>query len=298
MDQVVLKRESLLETHFVTAADGTQIAYRLDGEGDTTVVLSNGIGCNDVYFRVLIRELAKKHRVLSWHYRGHMASGVPEDRSHLGFSTLLDDFERVLDAASVTRAVFGGFSMGTQINFDLYSRHPELFDGLVPICGNYEYPLKNFLGNPLVHYLLPLLVPVARRFPNPVQKIWQNATGGPLALPVAKAVILNAAALKEIDFLYYQLHLSNMDASVFLEMALHLARHSARHILATIDVPTLVIAGTDDNFTPVAVVRKMATLIPGARYVEIEGGTHGTLMEFPDEVASHVCGFVDGLYGT
>jgi 3-oxoadipate enol-lactonase len=47
-----------------------------------------------------------------------------------------------------------------------------------------------------------------------------------------------------------------------------------RHALKNIAVPTLVLSGSKDNNAPAPMMAKMASYIPSARYVEIEGAGH------------------------
>jgi 3-oxoadipate enol-lactonase len=49
-----------------------------------------------------------------------------------------------------------------------------------------------------------------------------------------------------------------------------------------IDVPTLVVCGTEDKVTPPILSQALAKLIPGARYEEIEGAGHISNFEKPD----------------
>ena len=49
--------------------------------------------------------------------------------------------------------------------------------------------------------------------------------------------------------------------------------------LVEISLPTLVICGTDDRVLPVENSRYLASRIPGARFVEIEGAGHGVNIE-------------------
>jgi len=60
--------------------------------------------------------------------------------------------------------------------------------------------------------------------------------------------------------------------------------HSADDLLASIDVPTLVIAGARDGFTPPDRSVAMAEAIPGARLLLIEDGSHTTPIERPEQV--------------
>jgi pimeloyl-ACP methyl ester carboxylesterase len=61
------------------------------------------------------------------------------------------------------------------------------------------------------------------------------------------------------------------------------ARPDSTALLASIDVPTLVIAGSRDALIPTPEVRAMADGIPGARYRELESG-HLSNLELPRAV--------------
>jgi 3-oxoadipate enol-lactonase len=56
-----------------------------------------------------------------------------------------------------------------------------------------------------------------------------------------------------------------------------------RKSLGQIGVPTLVIAGTKDKNAPAPMVKKMASFIPNATYVELEGVGHLVALEQPNE---------------
>jgi pimeloyl-ACP methyl ester carboxylesterase len=63
-----------------------------------------------------------------------------------------------------------------------------------------------------------------------------------------------------------------------------MARPDSRALLPMIRCPTLVVCGADDQVTPVALSREIATLIPGARHVEIAHCGHVATLEQPDIV--------------
>ncbi len=64
-----------------------------------------------------------------------------------------------------------------------------------------------------------------------------------------------------------------------------LTRPDATPVLSTIRVPTLVLVGRDDVWSPVAQHEKLAGLIPGARLTVIEHSGHFTPVEQPGAVA-------------
>ena len=61
------------------------------------------------------------------------------------------------------------------------------------------------------------------------------------------------------------------------------AKFDLRKNIADIKIPTLVLSGSKDNNAPAKTMAKMATLVPGATYVELEGVGHLASFERPRE---------------
>lgn len=65
--------------------------------------------------------------------------------------------------------------------------------------------------------------------------------------------------------------------------------------LGEINLPTLVISGTDDQMTPLKYGRFLAEHIPHAQLDIIEGGAHMMALEQPEAVVSTVSRFLETL---
>jgi len=63
--------------------------------------------------------------------------------------------------------------------------------------------------------------------------------------------------------------------------------------LGTVNVPTLVVCGSDDPGTPAPENRKLAGLVPGARYEEIAGMRHFPNVEAPDAFNKIMLGWLE-----
>jgi pimeloyl-ACP methyl ester carboxylesterase len=63
--------------------------------------------------------------------------------------------------------------------------------------------------------------------------------------------------------------------------------------LKNITHPTLVIVGTDDATTPASNNLRMAELIPGAWYVQINGGGHGLMYQYSEQFSNIVKTFLE-----
>jgi 3-oxoadipate enol-lactonase len=60
-------------------------------------------------------------------------------------------------------------------------------------------------------------------------------------------------------------------------------------------LPTLVVAGDEDELTPPAQARAMADAIPGASLVVIRSAGHLPTLERPTEITDAILGFLAGL---
>lgn len=62
--------------------------------------------------------------------------------------------------------------------------------------------------------------------------------------------------------------------------------------LGGIDVPTLVVVGSDDQATPPSYGRAVAASIPGAKYQELQGVAHGPQLQAPDQFVAAIGPFL------
>ncbi|HZJ34941.1 MAG TPA: alpha/beta hydrolase [Candidatus Angelobacter sp.] len=65
-------------------------------------------------------------------------------------------------------------------------------------------------------------------------------------------------------------------------------RHNVRDVAQIVTVPTLIIAGEDDNITPILEQRELTKLFPNAKLEIIKGVGHLTHYETPDSVADAI----------
>ena len=78
-----------------------------------------------------------------------------------------------------------------------------------------------------------------------------------------------------------------------LAAGLGILRHAdLRDDLASIAIPTLVIAGEHDRITPVAAGRELASRLPSARFVEVPKAGHAPFLSHPDTVRREVESFL------
>ncbi|HEY6002136.1 MAG TPA: alpha/beta hydrolase [Anaeromyxobacter sp.] len=276
-----------------TARDGTRIAWSSAGTGAPPVLLTDGIGCAGFIWRRLAPALARDRRVLHWNYRGHGASERPKDLERSTVEDCVSDLLTVLDAAGEERAVFAGHSMGVQIVLEAHRRAPERVAALLLVCGAPGRLLDTFHDTPVLRKALPWIRNAMDRWPTVARSAFRAFVTADVVMDYALAFEVNRALVRRQDLVPYFRDLSRVDPAVFVRLLSSAAEHDATDHLPEIRVPTLVVAGVRDGFTPMHLSAKMHEAIPGSGLLVLPGGTHVGPLEHPDLVEEHVTRFLE-----
>ena len=278
---------------FLHTPDGADLYFKVEGEGEPSLVLCDGLGCDGFIWKYILPEMRKSHRVLRWHYRGHGKSTAPPDRERLGMEYTCEDLERIVTRVGMDRAVILGHSMGVQVALEYHRRYPHRVLGLAALCGSYGNPLDTFHGDTLLRRALPYIHLLVDRFPTAVRRLTRWAFSTELAVRIALEVEVNKALVRRADVLPYFEHLAKMDPAVLVKTLENLAEHTGWDHLPAIDVPTLIIGGERDTFTPLWLSRRMADAIPGSEMMIIRDGSHTAALEHPTMVNERLHRFLD-----
>ena len=92
------------------------------------------------------------------------------------------------------------------------------------------------------------------------------------------------STLDEELFREIAIDFGNVDLDLYLRILSCLGDHDAAHVLDNIHVPTLVITGDRDFFTPRQLAQQMARRIPGGEILVVRGATHYAAIEYPELV--------------
>jgi len=276
---------------FLETPDGAQLYFQVQGpehpEGPD-VVLNDGLGCDGFVWRFLLPVLRRRHRVLRWHYRGHGRSSLPEEPSLIGMDLTCADQVRVMDHVGFQRAAVFGHSMGVQVALEFHRQHPSRVRGLALLCGSYGNPLDTFHDTNVMRRLLPLMRGAVERFPDHAQKGVHAFARTEVPLQLALRTEMNAELIHRMDVEAYFNHLARMHPVAFVRTLESLASHSALDHLPRVGVPTLVVAGERDQFTPRWLSERMARALPDAELLVVEDGTHTAPLERPELINQRV----------
>jgi pimeloyl-ACP methyl ester carboxylesterase len=280
---------------FAVGCDGTPIFYRVRGPANASAIaFCDGIGCDGYVWKYLEAQLASTHRIVHWHYRGHGRTPMPRDPRRVDITDLADDLAAVLDAAvgDGASAVVAGHSMGVQVCLEMYRRHRARVTGLVLLCGSYGTPLRTFKGKRTLEQVLPFVRFAVNRIPGIAQTLVARLIPTELAYQIATRFEINGELIRRDDFFPYLEHMARVDVRLFLEMLAAAGRHTARELLAHVAVPTLIVAGDRDGFTPADLSAEMHRLIRDSELHVVAGGSHTAPIERPAEVTERIAEFL------
>jgi pimeloyl-ACP methyl ester carboxylesterase len=123
-----------------------------------------------------------------------------------------------------------------------------------------------------------------RRFHGTSSRLLRRATRWPETVLWLKRLGIIGNTLDEELFREIAAEFGSVDLELYLATLRALGDHDAAHVLETIAVPTLVITGDRDAFTPRQVAQQMARRIPGGEILVVRGATHYTALEYPELV--------------
>jgi pimeloyl-ACP methyl ester carboxylesterase len=278
---------------FVRAPDGTRLYVReREGGSGVTTILCDGIACDGFIWRFLVDDLRPVSRVVHWNYRGHGRSAAPADPAQIDMKAFVADLRTVREAVASGPVVLAGHSMGCQLVLEGYRNQPEEVAGLMLFCGTAGRMTHTFKGGDGLARALPGFIAWVERSPRLARAIWSNVPPH-VSVRIAMATgEVDANAIEPDDILRYSEHVANLDLPMFLKMLQSIGEETAEDMLSTIRVPTLVVAGELDSFTPVSLAEKMAAQIANCDLIVERGATHVVPIERRDAIRGHVVKFM------
>lgn len=267
---------------------GHQVGYRLDGDGDETIVLIHGMAGSSRTWRDVMPALARRHRVLAPDLMGHGESAKPMGDYSLGAHA--SGLRDLLVRLGIDRATIVGQSLGGGVALQLAYQHPELCERLVLVSsgglGREVSPLLRLLSLPGTEFVLPLVAPTVVRDQGRKVNSWLRDQG------------IRSSWMAEMWRAYASLaDAENRRAFVrtlrsVIDLGGQMVNANDRLYLAAA-VPTLIIWGDHDDIIPVAHAYDAHEAIPGSRLEIFEGVRHFPQSEAPDRFVEVLLDFID-----
>jgi 3-oxoadipate enol-lactonase len=239
--------------------------YRIDGEGDRVVVLSDSLGSTLDMWEPQVPALAESFSVLRYDHPGHGSSPLPEARNMESFAR---ELVALLDELGVERVSFCGLSLGGAVGMQLALDAPERVDRLVLCCTSMRFATPEFWE----------------------ERIAAVRSGGVEA--VADTVLERWFTPEFPDVQRYREMLVSTPAEGYARCCEALREWDVRGRLGAVRAPTLVVAGSDDPSTPTAELEAIAAEIESAGLVVLDPARHlanvERATEFNDALVAHL----------
>jgi pimeloyl-ACP methyl ester carboxylesterase len=280
-----------LEEDCVVSADGTRLKTYRVGRGPRVWLMPPAMGAPLISMRGVIEPLSDECTFLTWDMRGFFGSGAAPRDDAYALRDHVDDLEAVLETHGSAPFILGGWSMAVPISLEYLRRDPSRVSALVLINGPFEHMIRHALPFPgstrvFTSTLKTLGRPLGAAITEAAKRVL-GMQGFGTTLAKVGFIRQNAAQFEEV-LAEFRL----IDWTRYLVVMRELAKHSARDVLPSVRVPTLITAGTRDFMMPVRAAREMHRLIPGSELFLVEGGTHYTPTEFPGALASRIKDFL------
>lgn len=262
---------------------GVEIVYETFGSNsDPPLILLHGLGSSMlVWHENLCDGFADRgFLVLRMDHRDAGLSTVLPDGARYTLEDMAADAIAVLDAAGCHRAIVCGYSLGGMVAQAAAVAFGERVAALVSISSHTGEP---GVGDPTPEALAALTAPPAATIEGQIEadlagyRIWSNPEWR------------NEEAEREyLERSYRRAWHPGASQRQFKAAARSGSRAAA---LGALDLPALVVHGSIDTLIGPDAGRRTAELIPGARYLEIEGMGH----ELPPQVWAPIISAVTTL---
>lgn len=253
---------------------GITIGYHDQGSG-TPVVLVHGHPFNRSMWSKQVAALSPTCRVIVPDLRGYGETTVTPGKVTL--EDMAGDIAALLDALEIDRVILGGLSMGGQIVFEFYHQFPSRVRAL--ILADTQAQAETEQGR-IVRY------ETAQRILDSGMASLANEMLPKLL--AAKTFADHPDVVEKVRHMI--LHTNPEGAAAALRGRAE--RRDYISLLQQITVPTLIIVGSEDAYTPISDAQLMHQGIAGSQLVIHEGIGHMPNMEQPSEFNAALMRFI------
>lgn len=271
------------ETRYARSGE-VSIAYQVFGHGPLDLVLVPGWISNIELFWEqpdivrFFEKLATFARVILFDKRGTGLSDRVTEAATL--EERMDDVRAVLDAVGSSRAALLGWSEGGTMSILFAATYPDRTAALITV-GSYARRLRA----PDYPYFTDR--EQALKAVEAAAADW----GGPVWLEIRAPSVVNDPIIRQWWARFVRMSASVSAASALQRLNIEI---DVRHVLPSIRVPTLILHAKGDRAIPVEAGRYMASLMPDAKYVEIDTTDHLPFFDRTDEFMHQIQTFLTG----
>lgn len=235
----------------IRTSSGLSMAYVTQGAG-RTIVLLHPVGLRGAFWRPVMDELKNEFRLIAPDFRGHGDSDAP--MTPFGLDDLADDVADLVQAVGRGPTIVCGCSMGGMVAQAISVRRPDLVAGIV--IANTAH----------------------RRTDESRATMEQRAVAAESGMPNVLRTTLSRWFDADLQISRPELVAQARDWLLDNDPVVHAWSWRAIKGLAyaeqlkSLASPSLVVAGSRDQSTPVAAMKDLAETLPNSTYRELDTG--------------------------
>ncbi len=276
-----------LSTRYTTTAEGTYLAYQVSGDGPIDLVIPiTGSAASELLwdepaFSGFISRLASFTRLITFDPRGFGSSGRLDPQAIPAVQTWKDDIVAIMEAVDSPRAAFlaWGESAGAAMFFAATS--PERTSSLVLVNAYARYARSEETPWGLPPHLISTYV-------SAIKDIW--GTGGCFEILAPSLVPTDEARQR-----WGRVERLTATPDVLEAATRAVFDSDVSPVLSAIQAPTLAISRKGDRHVHYEHGRYVASLIPGARFIEVPGDDHLPFAARDERLLDEVEEFLTGV---
>jgi pimeloyl-ACP methyl ester carboxylesterase/DNA-binding CsgD family transcriptional regulator len=258
---------------YLTASDGTRLAWADAGEGPLVVKAANWLTHLEYEWESPVWKHWIQFFSSNFRFVRHDERGCGMSEWHdggLSIDQWADDLARVIDAARPDGPVtLLGISQGAATCIRYATRHPERVDRMIFYGGYPRGAMRR--DNPEAEAAHKAMIELAR-------VAWGKSN--PTFRQVFTSRFIPGGTPEQLQW-FNDLCLKTTTGEVFSRLLTARGCVDIVSLLGDVRTPTLVLHARDDEVIPVAEGRMMASGIPGAEFVELDSRNHILLEHEP-----------------
>lgn len=255
------------DVEYCTTPDGVRLAYSVIGTGRPVVRLTHWFthlesDLSNPVMRHYALGLAYRHKLLRYDGRGLGLS--QRDVADISLEAWVSDVETIVDAADFDRFVLIAASQGASIAVAYAAKHPDRVSELIIVAGYARGMLERGAGAQEVFELSRRMIRLGWGSELEAHRQWFTSRFMPDADP-------------EQQHYFNELQRQSTSPETAERMFCAMCNVNVLALLPKVKARTLVIAYREDAVVPLEYAREIATGIPGAKFLVLDGRNHVVL---------------------
>ncbi|NJM49827.1 MAG: alpha/beta hydrolase [Sphingomonadales bacterium] len=274
------------ESEFVNLGDGLTVHLRDEGPKDApAIILLHGSNASLHTWDGWTTRLKDTYRIIRFDQAGHGLTG-PDPKDCYTMDCYVDTVDKVAKNRGLTRFILGGNSMGGGISYAYARAHPNKLTGLIlvdasgaPQTKKADLPIGfKIARTPGINRLVQIITP---------RSIIETS----LTQSVSNKAVVTPA---NVDLYWKMLRREGNRRATGLRFAEYAKREPYTPLTAS-PIPTLILWGEEDKLIAASDTRWFAAQFPNSKTKIYKAIGHLPMEETPDESASDVKIWAEGL---